>query len=77
MDDTEAANVLNKSFVDAVRLLSVINFNTIDDPIENIMHWLKNQSVIAIKKVVSRSFNFKPLTVEVVLTEIFKMNHKS
>ena len=86
-DDTEVANVLNKNFVEAVRLLSdkggcsnnVLNFNTIDDPLENIIQRFKNHpSIIAIKeKVVSGSFDFKPLTVEEVSTEIFKMNKKS
>ena len=85
-DDTEVANILNKNFVEAVRLLSdkggcsnnVLNFNTIDDPLENIIHRFKNHpSIIAIKeKVVSGSFDFKPLTVEEVSTEIFKMNQK-
>ena len=85
-DDTEVANILNKNFVEAVRLLSdkggcsnnVLDFNTIDDPLENIIHRFKNHpSIIAIKeKVVSGSFDFKPLTVEEVSTEIFKMNQK-
>ena len=83
-DDTEVANVLNENFVEALRLLSeiggcsdnVFDSNTTDDPLENIIHQFKNHpSVIAIKeKVVSGSFDFKPLTVEEVSTEIFKMN---
>ena len=55
-----------------------LNFNTIDDPLQNIIQRFKNHpSIISIKeKVVSGSFDFKPLTVEEVSTEIFKMNQK-
>jgi hypothetical protein len=57
---------------------NVLDFNTIDYPLENKIHRLKNHpSIIAIKeKIISGSFDFKPLTVEEVSTEIFKMNKK-
>ena len=83
-DDTEIANVLNKHFVDSVRSLAetggcsqqVLDYNLLDDPIENIICRFKNHpSIIAINsKKFERAFEFQPIDTEKITEEIKKLD---
>ena len=78
-DDIEVANTLHKTFVEAVPQLSdkkgcsknVSDYNSIDDPLENITHRLKKHPSIINEKAVSRTFNFRSLTEEKFRIEKF------
>ena len=83
-DDTEVANVLNKHFINSVRSLAetggcsemVLNHNSMEDPIENVVHRFKNHpSITAInRKQFENSFEFSFVDSEVVMTEINKLD---
>ena len=85
-DDTEVANILNKHFTDAVRSLAeaggcselVLDHNSLEDPLENIIHRFKDHpSILAInKKKFENIFEFHYVDQEEVTTEIKKLDPK-
>ena len=85
-DDTEVANILNKHFIDSVRSLAeaggcsqlVLDYNSLKDPIENIIHRFKHHpSITKINdKKFHNTFEFNIVDSKEVAFEINKLDPK-
>ena len=80
------ANILNKHFTNSVRTLAdkggcsahVLDYNSLDDPLENIIQQFQyHSSISAIKEQTSGSmFNFNTVTTEDFVSDINKLDSK-
>ena len=85
-NNTEVANIMNKHFSDAVRKLAeaggcsqlVLDYNSLEDPLENIIHRFKHHpSIIAInEKNFDNDFEFHFVDIDEVTSEIKNLDPK-